>query len=246
MIYKEYGQKNEKVMFFLHGGGLSWWSYEEVAEKLSEKYRVILPVLDGHGDSDRPFISIKDNAADIIRFIEEKFDGHIFLLGGLSLGAQIALEILSLKSDICDYAVIESALVIPSEITAKLIKPMMDGSYWLIKKHWFSRLQFRYLKIRPDLYDKYYEDSIKISKENMISFLKANSLYSVDSNLYKTNAKVLIISGEKEQKSIIKSSDIIKKRIPGSCRIEVPGLYHGQLSMNNSEKYILFINDLIK
>ena len=242
MIYKEYGQENEKVMVFLHGGGLSWWGYEEVAEKLSEKYHVILPVLDGHSDSDRTFTSIRDNAVDIINFIEERFDGHIFLLGGLSLGAQIALEILSLKEDICKYAVIESALVIPSQITAKLIKPMLDSSYWLISKHWFSRFQFSYLKIRPDLFDNYYKDSVKISKENMTSFLKANSLYSINPDLQKSTANVLVITGEKEQKSILKSADII----PASRHIIVPGLYHGQLSMNNSEKYIMFINDLIK
>lgn len=61
MNYIEYGTENENVIILLHGGGLSWWNYEEAAEMLKEKFRIILPVLDGHAGSDNEFISIEDN-----------------------------------------------------------------------------------------------------------------------------------------------------------------------------------------
>ena len=133
MNYKEYGTENNDVILLLHGGGLSWWNYREVAEELSSIFRVVLPILDGHTESADDFTSIEDNAARIIRFIEEQFGGSVLLIGGLSLGAQVALEILSQKKDICRYALIESALVIPSKITHVMIKPAFGSCYGLIK-----------------------------------------------------------------------------------------------------------------
>ncbi|MBR5806467.1 MAG: alpha/beta hydrolase [Oscillospiraceae bacterium] len=238
MVFTEYGAGNEKTVILLHGGGLAQWGYEAVAKLLADSYHIILPVLDGHGDSDRNFESIEDNAGYIIDFIDRNFDGKVFAVGGLSLGGQIALEMLSQRKDICQYAFIESALVLQSKLTAVLTKPMIDLSYFLISKPWFARLQFDYLKINPDLFQQYYIDSCKITKENMISFLKANSLYTLKPGLKDTEAKVLIMAGEKEVKSIIESSHIIKDTMPNSRLEIIPELYHGQLSMNKPEKYI--------
>lgn len=97
MNFKEYGNKNKDTIMLLHGGGLSWWNYREEAERLQKSYHIIIPILDGHSDSDRRFTSIEDNAQEIIDYIENNYDGHISLIGGLSLGGQILLEILSKK-----------------------------------------------------------------------------------------------------------------------------------------------------
>ena len=69
----EYGKENEKVILLLHGGGLSWWNYREVAEHLKNEYHVVIPVLDGHANSDRDFTSIEANASEIISYIDENF-----------------------------------------------------------------------------------------------------------------------------------------------------------------------------
>ena len=62
----EFGQQNSNVVMLLHGGGLSWWNYREVAQKLANRYHVVLPVLDGHADGNAPFTTIEANAADLI------------------------------------------------------------------------------------------------------------------------------------------------------------------------------------
>ena len=43
--------------------------YEEAAKSLQKDYHIILPILDGHAESDKPFTTIEDNAAEIITFI---------------------------------------------------------------------------------------------------------------------------------------------------------------------------------
>jgi len=37
-----YGKDNQNVIVLLHGGGLSWWNYKEVAEKLADRFHVVL------------------------------------------------------------------------------------------------------------------------------------------------------------------------------------------------------------
>ena len=139
MQFHEYGADQKQTILLLHGGGLSWWNYREAAELLQGDYHVILPILDGHAGSDRPFTTIEDNAAELIRFVDEHLGGSVLLIGGLSLGGQVLLEILSQRRNICSYALIESAAVIPSKLTNALIAPAFGTSYWLIRNRSFCQ-----------------------------------------------------------------------------------------------------------
>ena len=198
MVVKEYGKTNKDTIILLHGGGLSWWNYEEVVELLKDEYHIILPILDGHAGSDNDFTNIEDNADEIIKYIDDNYDGNVKLIGGLSLGGQILLDILSKRDNICEYAIIESALVYSMKVTNKLITPSIKISYSLISKKWFSKLQFKSLKIKESLFDKYYNDSSKISMRNMITFLKSNSNYCKE-NLQNIKTKSLVFVGSKER-----------------------------------------------
>ena len=238
MTFVEYGQQNKDLVMLLHGGGLSWWNYREVAQKLAGQYHVVMPVLDGHADSDAPFSTIEDNAARLISYMDTHCGGQILALGGLSLGGQIAVEILSQRPDICQYALIESALVKPMQLTAALIGPAFGMSYSLISQKWFARLQANYLGIPKDLFDDYFRDTCKIRKADMIAFLKANSLYTIKPGLSETAAKVKILAGSREQKNIRDSAHLLNHAIPGSSMEILPGLRHGDLSINKPELYV--------
>ena len=242
----EYGKENEKVVILLHGGGLSWWSYKEVAECLKDDYHVILPILDGHADSDGDFTSIEANASEIISYIDEKFGGSVTMIGGLSLGAQISVEILAQRADICQTALLESALILPMKMTHRLVAPMMDMSYGLIKKEWFAKLQFASLKMKPELYDEYYRDTCKITKENMIAFLKANSAYTAKDSISETKARVYICVGQKEQGNMIRSAKKLHELITGSSFEILQKRYHGEYSINHAEGYATKVRELIE
>ena len=163
--------------------------------------------------------------------------GQVLAIGGLSLGGQVAVEMLSQRPDICRYTLIESALVKPMKLTHALIGPSFGMSYGLIKQKWFAKLQADYLGIPKVLFDDYYRDTCAISKADMIAFLKANSIYTVKPSLSGTTAKVKIVAGSREQKSIWDSVKMLHKAIPGS-RVEIlPGLRHGDLSLNKPEQY---------
>ena len=246
MHYVEYGKENNNIILLLHGGGLSWWNYEDTAKSLQKDFHIILPILDGHAESDKPFTTIEDNAAEIIAFIDTHFGGSVFMIGGLSLGGQILLEILSQRNNICKYAIIESALVIPSKITHSMIKPAFGSCYGLIQYKWFSKLQFKSLKIKPDLFDYYYKDTCDISKNDMIAFLQANSLYSLKESIKSCEAKVFVFVGEKENNTMLKSAEMIHQTLRNSFLQVIPKLYHGEFSINHGKDYANKIREIIE
>ena len=246
MIYKEYGLKNKDIIILLHGGGLSWWNYIDEIGLLEDEFHIVIPILDGHSDSDTNFISIENNASEIINFINENYNGKVKLIGGLSLGGQVLLEILSRNPNICEYAVIESALVIPMKFTYKMIEPIFNLTYGLTKKSWFSKLQFKNLKIKNSLYDLYYEDTCKISKNNLIAFMKSNSSYELKDTLSRTRAKVLILVGSKERSIMKKSAVKIAELIPNSELEILQGYYHGDISINHADDYVERVKRLVR
>lgn len=237
MNYKEYGIDNEKTIILLHGGGLSWWNFRREAELLQHDYHVILPILDGHAGSNRRFTSIEDNAAEIISFMDEHLGGSVYFIGGLSLGAQILLEILSQRAGVCEHAIIESAAAIPSKVTHALIRPSILCSCGLIRQRWFAKLQFKSLKMNGEFFGDYYRDTCKIEKEDMIAFLKANTAYEIKDSIKNCTADVHIFYGAKEIRSIKKSAQLINNMLPNSTLTELPGLFHGEFSLNHAAEY---------
>ena len=50
MIVKTFGSQDQDTLLLLHGGGLSWWSYQKAAALFAaQHYHVVLPILDGVG-----------------------------------------------------------------------------------------------------------------------------------------------------------------------------------------------------
>ncbi len=246
MRFHEYGPDQKETVILLHGGGLSWWNYREAAEKMQGEYRVILPILDGHAESDRPFKTIEDNAAEIISFIDERLGGSVLLIGGLSLGGQIVLEMLSQRKDLCSFALVESAAVIPSRLTNMMIAPAFGSCCWLIKNRTFAKMQFGSLHIKPELFEDYYRDTCRIKKQDIIAFLKANTAYSLKDGFRETIARTHVYIGEKENRQIRRSAQAICQALP-SCSLNVlSGLRHGEFSINRADLYAETVRQIVR
>ncbi len=246
MNYQEFGAANRDTLILLHVGGLSWWNYREEAEMLQSEYRVILPILDGHAGSDRPFTTIESNAEEIISFIDEHLGGSVLLMGGLSLGGQILLEMLAQRKDVCRYALVESAPVLPDRLTHALISPAFGCGYGLIRNKSFAKLQFQSLHIQPALFDDYYRDTCQIKKTDMIAFLKANTDYALKKGIESCSCHLRVIVGGKENRRILKSAGLLEKTVPG-CTVEIlPGFRHGAFSLNHAEDYVHMLHDILR
>ena len=243
--YREFGAEKAETILLLHGGGLSWWNYQEEARLLESDYHVILPILDGHAGSGRPFTTIERNAEEILALIDQTLGGSVLLIGGLSLGGQILLEMLSQRGNICRFALVESAAVIPSKLTNALIGPAFSGSYWLMKNRTFAKAQFKALRMKPELFEDYYRDTCAIEKEDLIAFMKANMSYALKETLHNVSSKVHVYIGEKENREIAQSAKAIHEAVPGSHVHILKGLYHGQFSINQAEDYVRAVKAIV-
>lgn len=115
MKYHEFGDQNSPHIMMIHGGGNSWWNYLRQARILSNRYHVILPTMDGHGEEyAEKYISTEDTADKIMAYIDEKCNGQLFALCGVSLGGQIVMELLSRKPDLTKKRLSMEASVIQS------------------------------------------------------------------------------------------------------------------------------------
>ena len=178
--------------------------------------------------------------------MEKELGGSVLLMGGVSLGAQILLEILSRRSHICRYALVESALVIPSKLTHALVRPTLDCSYGLIRQRWFAKAQAAYLKIPEALFEDYFRDTCAVSKESMIAFMKANAMYSLKDTLRNCEAEVRILVGAKEIPSMKRSADRIHRALPDSTLQILPGMYHGELALCHPEDYADLLREILR
>ena len=228
MKFKEFGNNELPTIITLHGAGLSWWSIENIINTLSHEYHVVAPIIDGHGEDGKTnFISIEDSADKLIKFIDDNYNGKVFALSGLSLGAQIVTEILSKRSNITNFAVIESALVYPIKWMTFLAVPGYKVFYSLIKKKWLSKLK----------------DSLNMTKKSLINISLSVRNYDLKNTIKNTNAKVLIIVGEKELKIMKKSAFKLNNTILNSELYIVRNMNHGELSLVNYEEYITLIKE---
>ena len=155
------------------------------------------------------------------------------------------LEVLAQKKDIAAHALIESASVIPSKLTSAMIGPAFGSSWGLVQSRTFAKLQFRSLHMKEELFEDYYRDTCRITKEDMIAFMKANTSYGLKDALRETCADVHIYAGEKETSGILRSADQIHACILGSEKIILPGLYHGEFSINHADQFAAEVERIV-
>jgi pimeloyl-ACP methyl ester carboxylesterase len=242
MLMKETENCSLPTIILLHGGGLSWWSLEPVIRLLKERFHIVTPIIDGHGeDAYETFISIEDSAQKLIKYIDDQYNGKVFAIGGLSIGAQIVTEVLSSREDIAEYAIIESALVYPIKGTSFMTVPVYQLFYGLIKMRWFSRMQAKTLCIPDNMFDLYYNESIKMTKQSLINITLSNGNYELKHSISSTKAKVMIMVGGKEIGIMRKSAKRLNEVIAGSELNILPNMGHGEISLLHPEIYVELI-----
>jgi pimeloyl-ACP methyl ester carboxylesterase len=198
----ESGELNAPALVFLHGGGVAGWMWKGQADFFKD-YHVIIPDLPGHGkSSDVPFISINDAASKVLAAVMDIVGNERISLVGFSLGAQLAVEIISRWPEKVDSALISSALVRPFGSGKNLLLSILKMSFGLARIKWFSRLQAGQLCIPRDMWDLYYQDSAGISKDNFVRMMEANMSYALPESFAKSDVRTLVLAGEKENRII--------------------------------------------
>ena len=244
MIFHETGDSEKPVVMLLHGGGLSDWSWRDVVAGLKTDYLVVTPVLDGHGEAaGTEFESIESEAEKLLAYLDERFGGRVHALCGLSIGAQVVVEMLSRRKDVAACAVVESALLMPIPGSSMMAGPMLSLSYGLIRKRWFARLQAKSLCIPDDLFESYFRDSQRMSKQSLANITVSNSRYALKPAVSETSARILILVGGKELPVMRKSARLLHETVKGSELQVMEGLKHGEASLRDPDAFVTRVKD---
>lgn len=246
MLFKQTANTGRPTIILFHGGGLSAWSLQAVVERLQDGFHVVTPVIDGHGEEgDTEFISIEDSARKLVGYIDAECGGRVHALGGLSIGAQIVLEALAQRTGIADYAIVESALIYPIKGIGMLASQVYSLAYGLVQRRWFSRMQARTLSLPESMFEEYYRDSQKMTRQSLINLAVSNATYDPGGRLANIDAKVLILVGEKEIDVMKRSARRLHEEIKGSELSLAPGMKHGELSLAYPEKYVELVRSFL-
>ena len=255
MKFHEFGDKDLPPILLIHGGGSSWWNYLRQARILSEKYRVILPTLNGHGEEYQlDYVSTEDSALEILDFIKENYGGKVFAIGGVSLGGQIAMELLSLDGDIAEKVIIDGSLCIPQPKLAKISIFLVRLFGKLMFSKFSCKLQLGMMdKIYPklaypeELKDYYLEDLPRTPIKTLVTIYNTYmGRYKLKDTISDSKAQVLYIYGEKELNCVKASSKLFQQLHPNTILYEAKGYNHGYLSAYLPQEWIDLVEPFLK
>ncbi len=106
LFVRESGPVGAPAIVFLHGAYTSGWSWEPVVERM-QQYRCLVPDLPHYGKSfeQGPF-EMGRAAAAVAELIRSRVDTGRAHVVGLSLGAQVGVQLLATEPKLVDRAVL--------------------------------------------------------------------------------------------------------------------------------------------
>lgn len=219
LYIKETGKNKDETIIFLHSEGTAGWIWDKQLEAFSD-YHCIVPDIPGHGKSAgiKPFIiqSAADMVIDIIKNKAKNGKAHLV---GISLGAQIIVQILATVPQIVDHALISGTLVHnsePSESFLKLLNYLIK--VYLPDKNKTIRIMsyVRSYNMPKSLRGKFKESTYVIEQDSANRIIRENMLFKMLSNLEKANVPVLVMNGQKDYIKIKESAINLLNVLPNS------------------------------
>jgi len=243
MRFYEYGDKNLPHIMLIHGAGRSYWSYLREARLLQDKYHIILPVIDGHGEEGNiPYISTEKIVDQLIEYIDNNCGSKLFAVSGVSLGGQSVIELLSRRKDIVEKAIVESGLCIPQPFLMKYSKLVMKlCSKWLFSKT-FNKFALKILPKRmqypEEIAELYMGDITSVKTETIIRIFDTYYQYKLKESLKDSQADTIYWYGGKEMKCIKQSAKLFQSYMKNCKIIELKGYYHSEISDYHPEEWV--------
>jgi pimeloyl-ACP methyl ester carboxylesterase len=210
LYFRETGSKDAETIIFLHASATSGWMWDGQVKEF-EDYHCIVPDLPEHGLSIdvKPFTISKsaEVIAEIIRNHASNGKAHLV---GISLGAQIIIQILSKAPELVDHAIISGTLVQRISHIDSLLK-LLDYTikvYGSVKNtDFFIKANMRTYNMPKCLFDKFKESTLLIKNDSLNRILKENMIFKQPDGLEKIGVPVLVMTGDKDYKIVKESAE---------------------------------------
>lgn len=219
LYINETGKNNNETIIFLHGEGIASWIWDKQVKAFND-YHCIVPDIPGHGKSANiKHFTIQSAADMIIDIIKNKAKNGKAHLVGISLGAQIIVQILATAPEVVGHVLISGALVRSSQPTETFLN-LLDYliKVYLPDKNKTIRIMsyVRSYNIPKNLRSKFKESTYVIEKDSLERIIRENILFQMPSSLKNVEAHVLVMTGEKDFIIIKESAKYLLNKLPNS------------------------------
>jgi pimeloyl-ACP methyl ester carboxylesterase len=168
MIFDVYGDAKNPTLVLLHGAAaLDTFSHQY--DMLSERFFVLVPHLPGAGEAAAERYDPQATADALAAWIASLNVGKVLLMGH-SIGAQLAVKLVSEHEALFSRAVFLSPWICSSELSARRFANMARMSYGAIKSAYLLRMQAKYWGLTPYQTDKIVAYSPRITLETYVAF----------------------------------------------------------------------------
>ncbi len=225
LYVRESGSAMAPTIVFLHGGGVSGWMWQPQVERFQD-YHCLIPDLPEHGRSvaEKQF-SIQGSAARIAELIRTRAHGGRVHVVGLSLGAQIAVQLLGTSPKSIDHAVVSSTLARP--IPGAGTVNWMARMYMPFKNMGFLiRANMRQMGIPATYFEQFQEDTQRLTADSFAHITAENMSFRMPPGLNRATARVLVVAGQKEPKVMHEPARDLAAAIPNARACIATGLGH--------------------
>jgi len=225
LFVQETGAPDAPVIVFLHGVGVSGWMWRPQIEQMTD-FHCLIPDLPEHGRShEAGNFSINNSVEHLAELIHSYVpDGRVHIVG-LSLGAQIALQLMVTVPDMIDHVVLTGASIGPTAgsnlMTAlnKLIAP-------LTKSGFIHHVTEHRAGIPEEYYEQFHHEQRRESADTLGRVTKEVVSFTMPPGLASIDLPLLVTVGQYEHQANIKSAVEIVASVPNAIGRIVPHAGH--------------------
>jgi pimeloyl-ACP methyl ester carboxylesterase len=212
LFVRESGPVGAPAIVFLHGGEYSGRSWQPVVERM-RRYRCLVPDLPQHGESSQrgPF-EMGSAAAAVAELIRSRVGTDRVHVVGLSLGAQVGVQLLATEPKLVDKAVLCGTLVnaLPG---ARLTAPLLGV---------VARIS-RSVTIR---WKDHPEDGRVMTGAQVAPVVVASAGFTVPEGLDQSKSPTLFLTGASEMRLVRRSAATLAQRMPNGINRIAIGMLH--------------------
>jgi pimeloyl-ACP methyl ester carboxylesterase len=227
LFVRESGPVGAPAVVFLHGAYTSGWYWEPVVERM-QQYHCLVPDLPHYGKSfeQGPF-EMGRAAAAVADLIRSRVDIGRANLVGLSLGAQVGVQLLATEPKLVDRAVLCGTIInrVPFvPLTRRLLAlPARNSMYrWMVRRYrnaWQS-------KVPPAHREDYREDIRLITSGQLADVTMASSGFTLPEELDQSDSPALFVTGGKELPVVRRWAAALAQQMPNGIDRVATGMPH--------------------
>ncbi len=208
-------------LIFIHGAGGSHLKWAKLMGKSLKGFTQLAVDLMGHGSSPgSPVEEVLAYATSIKEFLDTKGFPRPWVLAGHSMGGSIALQAaLSYPDTVDGLILIGSGAKMP--VNPTMLEQLAQGSFDTA----FLKIAYG-RNIDPEVLSAELDNWSQVSQHQLYLDFKACNNYDVANQLGKIDIPVLILVGDQDKMTPVKSSQYLQENIKGSVIQIIPGAGH--------------------